>query len=203
MNFFISPKQIAELIFKRKNYVFNDECKTLEWFYSEAGAQAFADTKTLAEKTLFFYEYLKSFDNKSEDQEEKKSIFKMFKSDEEQVKNDDYKMAFFMAETLVEGLLHTDSYLDLLDVKKNLYLSDYLGKRVFSTTRFLAILKSQPDGSVFENPKNNPYEKISYCKKDSLTEAYKIERLIIAIGQTDGEKFAPPFLHNFNGMGVR
>lgn len=81
------------------------------WFFSEDGCRQFASLKTLDERSIFLYSYLRTI--------VRKSVFEK--------KNVLFKTAFFLADAVMESALPYNTYPALIDPQKNPFVA-YLSK---------------------------------------------------------------------------
>ena len=198
MKFFYSPAQLFSLIIRRKEYIGKTAKRSTVWYLSQAGCEEFKRADTLARKTLFIYDYL-TLAQLSNAKEKKGFLEELLSSRKKQAskeQNEDYKMAFFLAEGIQSNLLDFTDYFEILDVNRNPFLNAYMKLGRFDTVSFLAILNRGSATNI------QPYERITYCDKNNISERYRLERLIIAIGEEKSGKLATPFLHNFNSVEV-
>lgn len=203
MKFFCSPIKLLSLIKEKEKYVIKEDKRNAEWYFSEDGKNAYEKADTLAKKTSFFCDYL---NQKTNIKEEPKGCFGALSSanKDKKPKNDIVKMAFFLATGVAKSNLSYSNYPDILDESKNLMVAFFTKNGVFDTCSLLAILKGEDSREAFSEPSNAPYRKISYCRRDDISELYRLERLIIGIGEAENDsKLAAPFVHDFYGKEVK
>ena len=110
------------------------------------------------------------------------------------------KMALLLAQGVVNSRLSYASYPEIIDENKNPLILYFKKTGTFDTCTFL-LLTSNEEGELddFSNPQKAPYKKLSYCTNGNISEQYRLERLIIAIGEgKNDQKLVAPYVHNFN-----
>ena len=185
------PKNIIQFL-KNKQEILDrleDECLGQNWYFSPEGEKAYENLSSLAQKTHFFLNYLVTV-----------------------AKTPDcrgylYRIAFVMANSMVDSSLNFGGYPNILDENKNplvryiknevivsdeKYMEIYCGK-------FLCVLHTGTDeqDDLFIS-EQKPFTRISYCKENEpLTDMYKIERDIIsAFSVKEGKNSFVPYLYS-------
>ena len=172
MGFFQSPVKLIDIL-KNKNSISESEAKPSSWFISEEGKQSFLNANTLPKKTLFFYEYLLSV---AKYKENKEAL---------------YKIAFIMADSMVNSELEFGGFPNILDSAKNplvAYIKTEMMPKNSGRTNFGDIYASHlicalhkekyPNNYLYSGRK--PYNRLTKQKPDgSFSDMYIIEREII------------------------
>ncbi|MBQ8145532.1 MAG: hypothetical protein IJ039_02000 [Clostridia bacterium] len=202
MKFFYSPVKLLSLIKNKEKYVIKEEIRNAEWYLSGNGENAYAHADTIAKKIAFFNGYLTEKTNKKETNGGcLGAIFSSGKG--KKPDNDIMKMSLFLATGVAGSTLSYSAYPDILDESKNPMLQAFVKNGVFNTCSLLAALKGEGE-EAFSDASNAPYRRITYCNRGDTTELYRLERLIIAIGESDNDcKLVAPYLHDFNSMEVK
>ncbi|MBQ7761545.1 MAG: hypothetical protein IJ400_05770 [Clostridia bacterium] len=180
MKLFVSPKTLFLFIKDKEKYVIKEVKKDKEWYLSEEGEKAYLQADTLGKRVAFFHEYLTNvFTAKSE-----KEIT---------------KMAFFLAEGIAKSKLSYQSYPSIIDEDKNPTLLYFKKTGSFDTCTILLLTNyNEEELDAFSNPEKTPYKRLSYCNNGNVSDQYRLERLIIAIGEGENDqKLVAPFVHNF------
>lgn len=169
------PKSIVQLLKEPKKIedrfikAYPDE----DWYFSQEGTDAYKNLSSLGQKIHFFFEYLWTVAKSPDCQEYL------------------YRIAFVMANSMVDSSLEFGGYPNILDEDKN-PLVHYIKneKLVYDKNKywgtycgtFLCVLHNGTDEQVARYVyKDRPFERLTYCKdNESFTDMYKIERDIIA-----------------------
>lgn len=177
------PKNIFQLLKNQKEIedkfikAYPDE----NWYFSSEGKKAYENLSSLGQKTRFFFDYLLLIAKTPDCQEYL------------------YRIAFVMANSMVDSTLEFGGYPNIIDEGKNplvryiknevlvygdKYLENYCGK-------FLCVLHTGTDEQdAMYIYKDRPFDRLSYCKdNDHLTDMYKIERDIISTFSLGNKSF--------------
>lgn len=181
MKLFVSPKTLISFIKDKERYVIKETKKDKEWYLSKEGAEAYSKQDTTGKRVAFFCECL---------------------TNTTEVKNEVEitKMALLLAQGVVNSRLSYASYPEIIDENKNPLILYFKKTGTFDTCTFL-LLTSNEEGELddFSNPQKAPYKKLSYSTNGNISEQYRLERLIIAIGEgKNDQKLVAPYVHNFN-----
>ncbi len=181
MKLFLSPKKLFSFIKDKEKHVVKEVKKDKEWYLSEQGISAYSQADTLGKRTAFFHECLTN-------------TVKNAKNEKEIT-----KMAFFLAEGIATSRLSYASYPHIIDEDVNPLFLYFKEIGSFDTCSFLLLISNEENIlDTFSNPQKEPYKKLSYCKADNVSDQYRLERLIIAIGEGENDqKLVAPFVHNF------
>ena len=185
------PKNMFQLL-KNKAVILDtlkNESHSEYWFFTTSGEDAYNKLSSLAQKTNFFFDYLLLVAKSPECQDHL------------------YKIAFVMANSMVDSSLEFGGYPNVLDKEKNplvryimdneiipnkKYLENYGG-------RFLCVLHTgnDEDADLYVY-KDRPFTRISYCKENEpLSDMYKIERDIITMFcAKEGLSSFTPYVYN-------
>ena len=177
------PKAIIQLLKNQKEIeerlikAYPDE----DWYFSQEGKEAYKKLSSLGQKTHFFLDYLLSV-AKTPDCHEYL-----------------YRIAFVMANSMVDSALEFGGYPNVLDESKNPLVRRIknevlvIGDEYWETYCgiFLCVLHNGTDEqeSMYIY-KDRPFNRLSYCKENEpLTDMYKIERDIISVFSLRNESF--------------
>ena len=171
---FDPPKNMLALLKNRKQILekLEKEYHSTDWYFSPDGKEAYEKLTSLAQKTNFFRDYLMSV--------AKIPIHAEYI----------YRIAFVMANSMVDSKLSFGGYPNVLNedknplvryIKNNVFeLNDDLGE-IYCGTLLCVLHTGSSAGEDTYMCKGQPYEKITYCEGDEpLTDMYKIERDIIS-----------------------
>ena len=185
MKFFVSPAKLWSLIREKEKYVLKVPKRDREWYFSPEGEDAYSQADTLGKRVAFFHEYL----------------IRVIKGKSEK---ESYKMALLLAVGISKSRLSYAGYPSIINEEENPILSYYKENGVFSTTAFLSVICGRERPDTLSNPKEIPYENLTYCSGGEMSDQYRLERLIILIGESENEqKLVAPFIHNLNDKEVR
>ena len=186
MKLFYSPMKLIEIIkiAKEKDTIDNKlKENTADWYFSKDGENAFNNAKTPAQKTMYFFHYLLTVAKVKDNRETL------------------YKIAYIMANSMVNSSLEFAGYPNVLDSTKNRLVErvknvDFDSKNSSEVGIYLlAALQSKVSIKSFLEEKLKQYTYITYCEPDgSLSDMYKIERDIIGAfcaGSSDQKKLPP------------
>lgn len=177
------PKNIIQLLKNKQKILdrFEQECRDKKWYFSPEGKKEYESLSSLAQKTHFFLNYLGSI-VKIPDRREFL-----------------YRIAFVMANSMVNSNLDFGGYPNILDKNKNPIVR-YIGsisygilpteKNELVCGTLLCILHTGTDEqkNLYIN-EQKPFTRISYCNEnEQLTDMYKIERDIISLFAVEENK---------------
>ena len=185
------PKNIIQLL-KNKQKILDrleKECRGREWYFSPEGKKEYESLSSLAQKTHFFLNYLVSIAKAPDCREYL------------------YRIAFVMANSMVNSELDFGGYPNVLDEDKNPLVRYIKNETLVSGDEyrgtycgiFLCVLhtgsEEQSDMYIY---KDKPYTRISYCKENEpLTDMYKIERDIIwAFSVEESKNTFVPYIYS-------
>lgn len=189
MNLLKSPIKAIELIKKRNTIAQELKWRGIDWYFSKEGEEAYYNAKTPAQKTMYFFNYLKMVSRNRISSELL------------------YKTAYIMTISMDSSSLDFAGYPNILDPSKNpvveLAKSFSNGDYNFSLTdvayglKMLAVFKGEDDSSKFTNSNCKPYDLLTYCDLDAnFSDNYIIERNIIGAFCLDfSENCIPPYLY--------
>lgn len=185
------PKNIIQLL-KNKQEILDrleKECREEKWYFSTEGKKEYESLSSLAQKTHFFLNYLVSIAKTPDCREYL------------------YRIAFVMANSMVNSELDFGGYPNVLDEDKNPLVRYIKNETLVSDDEyrgtycgiFLCVLhtgsEKQSDMYIY---KDKPYTRISYCKENEpLTDMYKIERDIIwAFSVEESKNTFVPYIYS-------
>lgn len=185
------PKNIIQLL-KNKQKILDrleQECRDEKWYFSPEGKKEYESLSSLAQKTHFFLNYLVSVAKTPDCREYL------------------YRIAFVMANSMVNSGLDFGGYPNILDEDKN-PLVRYIKNEVIVSKeeyteiycgKFLCVLHTGTDeqDNLFID-EQKPFTRISYCKENEpLTEMYRIERDIISVfAVKEGKSTFVPYIYS-------
>lgn len=171
MGFFQSPIKLIDILMNKKS-IGESVAKPDWWFTSERGKQAFLKADTLPKKTKFFYDYLVSVAE--------------YKKNTEVL----YKLAFIMADSMLNSKLEFGGFPNVLDSDKNPLVayvkkemipeSDETDFGVIYASIFICALHKEKHPNNYLYPARKPYTRLTKQNPDgSFPDMYIIEREII------------------------
>lgn len=173
MGFIICPKKIIRFLKNKDNFALRFK-QTPEWFLSEAGQVEYRKCKTKADRILFFFEYLDSFQPNTEEYRELQ-----------------YRLAYVMEDSMLNSSLPFAGFPQILDESKNPIVSMVKKKSFYPskdcTAELLRHIYALAGKDLDSAAHAIPYEGLSKQNADgSFPELYIIEREIIwAFGSYD------------------
>lgn len=145
--------------------------RTEEWYFSAAGKKEYKRAQTLAEKTMYFYWYLRDL----EVTPDTRRVRTFWGTCEELEKRNKMltKIAFVMAKAVDGSSLPYGSYPDILKADKN-PLVKYCKNRASNTHALLCDVLG-----IKVEDKNEPvFDKLTHCEGEP-SDIYKLERYLI------------------------
>lgn len=184
MTILSTPFKLLEIVKDKEAVQAYLTLRTKEWFFSEAGHQAYDKASTVPDKTIFFYNYLCCISP--------------------QKKNLDFleRVAFIMANSMDLSNLPFAGYPNILDKDKNPFIglaesgfASPENNKDFETAVLLAVLHGENDVEGYFSSAQKTYLKLTYSTEGTYSDIQKIERNIIWSGECDenNKLHNPPF----------
>lgn len=194
MGFFQSPLKLLNIL-TNQSAIAESEAKPSAWYTSEEGKQAYLNADTLPKKTFFFYEYLLSIAR--------------YKGNKGVL----YKIAFVMADSMVNSELEFAGYPNVIDPAKNPLVAyvksgvipENTGESDFTLiicSQLLCALHGEKYPRNYLLPSRKPYTRLTKQNPDgSFPDMYKIERELIWSLCTDTRDKLDigPFIYEIGG----
>jgi len=174
MPLFYAPFKLIKIIKDKETVQDYLTPRTREWFFSEAGHQAYKKANTVPDKTIYFYNYLCCISP--------------------QKKNLDFleRIAFIMANSMDQSNLQFAGYPNILDKDKNPFIGlvedgfvSPENNKDFETAVLLAVLDGENDIEGYFSSLQKTYLKLTYSTDGTYSDIQKIERTIIWSGKCD------------------
>lgn len=181
MSLFFSPSRLLEIMKDKETIQSYLIPCTKEWYFSEAGHQAYNKASTVPDKTVFFYNYLYCISP------QKNNLLFL------------ERIAFIMANSMDQSNLPFAGYPNILDEGKNPFVAFVetgvelpkennsqkgLAKKM-ETALLLAVLRGESSIEEYLLPPKKPYLKLTYPTDGTYSDIQKIERNIIWSGKYD------------------
>ena len=204
MGGFYSPMKLIELIKNRAMFSQELEVRDEKWYFSKAGAAAYKNAITPAQKTMYFFNYLLTV-AKSKPKDDKNDYSAWYEKERSKDHKDIiFRTAYIMANSIDSSSLEFGEYPNILDSTKNPlvdYIKNYeLGSNSRTTHGIMMLAKfhNEPKATKYIHAKYEPYNFLSYCSADGgVSDKYKLERDIIGVFCVDSSnKIFPPYVYD-------
>lgn len=180
MGIFYSPMRLIGLIKDSGSIAKELEKYNPDWYFSKSGEKAYHNAKTPAQKTAYFFNYLASIADSSNNRE----VI--------------YKIAYVMMNSMDKSSMEFAGYPNILDASKN-PLVKCVKTKSFSSNQsangmiLLAELMGE-DSKELVDPAKSPYSRLTYQD----TDMYRIERDIIGAFCTEFSNtyVMPPYFYD-------
>lgn len=168
MGFFISPKTVLRMVKNRSEICKYAKKKDKNWYFSEDGKAEYNEKETVADKCVFFYDYLCAAANGDVRLLSKNDLF--------------FRTAYIMAHSMVGSSLAFGGYPNVIDPEINPIVKKVISDKGYSGNDVPDMLSALHGTDVQKYSAPRAHEALSFCKAgEPLTDLYKVERDIIAV----------------------